>query len=120
MANKVYVIDDDTALRTAYAAALSKLGHEVSTATDGLEGLELMKKGKPDIILVDMLMPNLDGIGFLKELRGDEGNKDVKVVIASNFEPQDEAKDLGVSKYVSKLSTPPDGVADAVDAVLKS
>lgn len=120
-ATTVYVVDDDTGLRTAYAAALSRMGYQVETASDGVEAQKLIAaKGKPTAILLDMLMPNLDGIGFLKELRSDPANQDIKVVVASNFESMPEASELGVAKYVSKLEKNPDAVAAAIDELLKA
>lgn len=114
MAELVYVADDDTGLRTAYAAALHKLGLEVETAADGLEALALVKKAKPTAILLDMLMPNLDGIGFLKQLRADAANDPIKVIVVSNFESMPEANDFNVAKYLSKLQHGPDEVAARV------
>jgi len=116
----IYVIDDDAALRTAYGAALSRLGYQVELAADGNEGLALMKtKGQPALIVLDLFMPNLDGFGFLKQLRGDAKNQEVKVVIVSNFELMPEVSRLGVSQYVSKTSNGPDEVAAMVDHLLK-
>lgn len=116
----VFVIDDEMALRTAYAAALSKLGYTVKTASDGIEGQALMKTVTPSLILLDMLMPNLDGVGFLKQLREDDANKDVKVVVVSNFESLPAAEGLGVEKYLSKMQNTPEAVAAAVDRILKA
>jgi CheY-like chemotaxis protein len=117
----VYVVDDDTGLRTAYVAALSRLGYQVETANDGVEAQKLVAtKGKPAAILLDMLMPNLDGIGFLKQLRSDPANQSIKVVVASNFESIPEANELGVAKYVTKLEKSPEEVAALVDELLKT
>lgn len=116
----VYVIDDDTALRTAYAASLSRLGYQVATAMDGVEGQNLIKQATPTLILLDMLMPNLDGIGFLKKLREDDKYRNVKVVVVSNFESVPETGELGVAKYLSKMQYAPDAVAAAVDTILKA
>lgn len=116
----IYVIDDDTALRTAYGVALNRLGYQVELAADGNEGLALMKtKGKPALIVLDLFMPKLDGFGFLKQLRGNPENQDIKVVIVSNFELMPEVSRLGVSQYVSKTNNGPEEVAAMVDHLLK-
>lgn len=120
MSKLVYVIDDDTALRTAYAAALHSLGHEVETGSDGLEAQALVAKKAPDLILLDMLMPNMDGLTFLTELRKDQDKASIKVVIVSNFETMPEISDLQVSKYLSKVSHAPEAVAASVDSILKA
>lgn len=118
-AKVVYVVDDDTGLRTAYAAALSRLGYEVEVANDGVEALKLIEaKGKPALILLDLLMPNLDGIGLLKQLRAEPATKDIKVVIASAFDEMPEATVLGVTKFVSKADNDPDAVAALIDDLL--
>jgi DNA-binding response OmpR family regulator len=116
----VYVIDDDTALRTAYTAALSGLGYEVKSAIDGQEGQKLIADKKPDLIVLDMLMPNLDGMSFLKQLRKNEDYDQVKVFVVSNFEALPEAEELDVVKYMSKMQHGPDEVAAAVDNILKT
>ncbi len=115
----IYVIDDDTALRTAYAAALSAKGYTVKTAADGLEGEALVAAGAPDLIILDMLMPNLDGKGFLRELRSNPANQSVQVVVVSNFESAPELENLQVSKYLSKMQNNPEAVAATVDGLLQ-
>lgn len=119
MSKLVYVIDDDTALRTAYTASIHSLGHDVEAGSDGLEAQALVAKKQPDLILLDMLMPNMDGLTFLKELRQDQANQAIKVVVVSNFETMPEISDLAVSKYMSKVSHTPEAVAAAVDSMLK-
>ncbi len=116
---KVYVVDDDTALRTAYTAALHKLGYDVDTGVDGLEARALMQQGLPDLLLIDMLMPNLDGIAFLREFRSDPANLNVKVVVVSNMELLEDAHDLQITRYMSKIQFTPEAVAYAIDTILK-
>lgn len=119
-AKLIYVVDDDTGLRTAYAAALSKLGYRVETAMDGLEAQKLMEKTVPDLILLDMLMPNMDGLTFLRSMRADQKFTEVKVIVASNFESMPEANDYNVSKYISKLQHEPDDIASTIHQLLSS
>ncbi|TAK89552.1 response regulator [Patescibacteria group bacterium] len=116
----VYVIDDDTALRTAYASALHKLGLEVETGTDGLEAKELVQKATPDIMLLDMLMPNMDGLTFLHYLREHAKYDDVLVVVASNFPTMPELDGLRVSKFLPKQKHTPEQVAEAVAEIVKA
>lgn len=115
----IYIIDDDTALRTAYAAELVKLGYQVEEAGDGVQGLELLSKGKPHLIVLDMLMPNMDGMTFLRQLRADKANADIMVVVTSSFESTEDAEALGVTRHLSKMQFMPDEVAAAIDALLK-
>ncbi len=114
----IYVIDDDTGLRTAYAAALHKLGYEVETATDGQTALALLSKKTPDLILLDLLMPTMDGISFLHNLREEGKLKNLLVVVASNFESMPETEELGVARYLSKTQHEPDAVAAVIQQIL--
>jgi DNA-binding response OmpR family regulator len=117
---KIYVVDDDTGLRTAYAASLHKMGYEVETAADGQQAEALVKKAKPGLILLDLLMPNMDGLSFLKNLRAEDKDNKIKVIVVSNFESMPEASELGVAKYLSKMQHGPDEIAAFVDQILKA
>jgi CheY-like chemotaxis protein len=77
----VVVIDDDPSIREVAALALSAVGgHEVSTAGDGTEGMELARRVRPDAILLDVMMPVLDGPTVLSRMRAVEALRDVPVV----------------------------------------
>lgn len=78
---RVVVIDDDPSIREVAALALSAVGgHEVDTAGDGIEGMELARRVRPDAILLDVMMPMLDGPTVLARMRGVEALRDVPVV----------------------------------------
>lgn len=64
---RILIIDDDVELRSSIVYFLLFMNHEVVEANDGLEGLEIMHKEQPDIILCDVMMPKLDGYGFLQQ-----------------------------------------------------
>ena len=66
---KILIVDDDPDIRDAASIILESAGHEVVTAQDGLEGLELLKAEKPDIMILDLLMPKMDGFSVCKELQ---------------------------------------------------
>lgn len=123
MSLKAYVIDDDTGLRTAYTAALTKLGYEVESAADGLAGKALVEQQVPAAIVVDLLMPNLDGIGFLRELRQLPDADQVVVVVASNLDATSdttrETGEVGVARYLSKTEYSPEQIASIVDQLVK-
>lgn len=115
----VYVIDDDTALRTAYASSLHRLGVEVDTGVDGLEAKEMVQKALPDLIVLDMLMPNLDGMGFLRYLREHKKYDQVQVVVASNFPIMPDLSGLNVATFLPKQKYNPEQVAQEVVNLLK-
>lgn len=82
---KVLLIEDDAAMRTALRDALVAPGMSVLEGTDGDTGLMIALKEHPDLVLLDLLMPNMDGITFLKKLRGDSWGREVPVVVLTNL-----------------------------------
>ncbi len=120
MAN-ILIVEDDAALNDAYKLILKKEGHKVSVAHDGEEGLEKLASIKPDLILLDLLMPKLDGIGFLKQYRTRFEGKDTKVVILTNLDQDkeiSEALSLGAYKYIVKARTSPKQLATNVNRLV--
>lgn len=83
---KVLVVEDDELIRQSYIQLLQKENYEVVQAADGRTGLEAALKEKPDVILLDLLMPEMSGQSLLDELREDEWGKDAKVIILTNFD----------------------------------
>jgi len=69
MADKILVVDDDSDIREALTMVLESRGYQVVTAHDGIEGLACLKTEKPDLMILDLLMPKMDGFGVMKELR---------------------------------------------------
>ena len=88
--NTVLVVEDETALRTALVEMVGDAGFEMLEAADGKEGLKLALKEHPDLILLDLIMPVMDGMEMLNKLRKDKWGKNVYVYILTNKEPDDE------------------------------
>lgn len=112
MSNKptILVVEDDIVLNDAYKTILEAADHKVFTAFNGEEALELADQQKPDIIFLDLRMPVMDGIGFLKEYQPKEKHPDVHVVVFSNYDMQtevDKAYALGAERYVLKAWASP-------------
>ncbi len=119
---KILVVDDEKDLREAIATALSYEEFTVITAADGEEGLALALKEKPDLIFLDVMMPKLDGIGMLKQLRGDAWGRDVKVVIMTvldDMEKMAEAVEYGASEYIMKTDISLSGIIEKAKERLK-
>jgi len=117
---KILVVEDERVLNGAYETILTKSGHTVKVAFDGNEALEKLKGFKPDVILLDLKMPNLDGIGFLKAYNELGNKKSSKIVLFSNFDLQkeiDEAFSLGVDKYVLKAWASPKDLLKIIEDV---
>lgn len=121
--NKVLIIEDDAFLRKAYNNVLTKEGFEVLLATDGEEGLRLAKENSPDIVLLDMLMPKLDGIGFLEQIDLKTNYPNMKVIVFSNMSIQekiDRALELGATDYKTKAMFSPKEMIQLIRDTLSS
>lgn len=102
---KVLVVEDDRFLGSAYKAKLSKSGYDVQLATDGDEALTTLQSFVPDVILLDLVMPNRDGFSTLEAIRQTDGIKDIPVIVASNLgqkEDFDKAISLGATDFIVK------------------
>jgi len=104
------VVEDDASLNDAYKTILSAAGYDTRTAFNGEEALKLVKEQEPDIIFLDLRMPVLDGIGFLRAYQPKEKHPGVKIIVFSNYDMQqevDEAYELGAERYVLKAWASP-------------
>ena len=96
---------------------LTQEGYEISVARDGEEGLKTMKEIKPDLILLDIIMPKMGGFEVMKEMAKDEGIKDIPVIVISNSgQPVelDRAQKLGAKDWLIKTEFDPQEVVDKV------
>lgn len=102
---KILIVEDELALLYALASQFDKKEFKVLQAVDGAEGLQTALKSHPDLILLDLLMPKMDGMSMLRELRKDSWGKDVKVIILTNLsdaEKIDEALKQGTYDFLVK------------------
>ena len=107
---KILVVEDDASLNDAYKTILASAGFDTRTAFNGEEALKLTKESEPDIIFLDLRMPVLDGIGFLRKYQPKIKHPDVKIIVFSNYDMQqevDEAYELGAERYVLKAWASP-------------
>lgn len=114
---KILIVEDDVALNDAYKTILTTAKYEVSTAFNGEEALEAVEQYSPDIIFLDLRMPVLDGIGFLKQYQSRQ-HPNVHIVVFSNYDMQaevDEAYELGAERYVLKAWASPKELLKIVD-----
>lgn len=99
---KILIIDDDPVLQKVYHNKLSKEGFEIFSAMDGVQGMETMKKEKPDAALLDLIMPKKDGFAFLEEVAQDPVLKKIPVIVFSNLGQESDAakaKALGAKDF---------------------
>lgn len=108
----ILVVEDDAALNDAYKTILETAKYNVFTALNGEEALEITAEHEPALIFLDLRMPVMDGIAFLKEYQPKKNNPDAHIIVFSNYDMQDEvdqAYDLGADRYVLKaLASPAD------------
>lgn len=86
---KILIVEDEGAMVTALQDKLTYEGFVVVSARDGLDGLGVAQKEKPDLILLDILMPEMDGMTMLKKLRASDWGRDIPVIILTNLNPAD-------------------------------
>jgi len=91
---KILLIDDDTVLLKLYSTRLSADRHAVETATDGEEGLKKIQQGKPDIIILDLLMPKINGFVFLENLNRNPLTKNIPKIVFSSVANQEQINRL--------------------------
>lgn len=122
MSAKVAIVEDDQAICQMYRIKFEQEGYTVETAENGKLGLALAESMKPDIILLDLMMPEMRGDEMLAALRKTDWGKNIKVVILTNVGEQEipeEVKNLHVEAVILKADMTPRQVADLVKAHLK-
>lgn len=120
MAPKILIIEDDKFLRQAYSNILNKENFDIKTATNGKEGLELAQTWRPHLVLLDMLMPEMDGIGFLKSFDA-PAHPETKVIVFSNIsmpEKVNEAIALGAVNSKTKAMFTPHEMIDLIRSTI--
>jgi DNA-binding response OmpR family regulator len=120
---KVLLIEDDTILLNMYKVKFTKAGHEVQTASNGVEGLELLKSFHPDIALMDLMMPQMDGFTALTHAKSDTQIKDIPIIILTNLSQIEDAQTTlksGALDYIIKSDLTPLQVLEKVNAHLSN
>ncbi len=115
--HKVAIVEDDQAISQMYRLKFESEGYEVETAGNGKLGLELAEKMKPDIILLDLMMPEMNGDEMLLKLRKTSWGKNIKVIILTNMgeqEAPESIKHLNVRRFIVKAEMTPRQVAEMV------
>jgi DNA-binding response OmpR family regulator len=119
----VLIVEDEADLREAIMTALTYEGFNVLSAENGEMGLAIARTQKPNLILLDLMMPKMDGLTMLKHLRSDERGKDVKVIVMTaldDFERIAEVVEAGGDEYIVKTSITLSGIIEKVKERFKS
>jgi CheY-like chemotaxis protein len=118
----ILIVEDDPELAEVYHTLLSQVGYKVLVAHNGEDALRVTADEQPKLILLDLRMPVMDGVEFLEKYKLKEKHPDVKVVIFSNYDMQDEIDDayrLGAERYVLKAWASPKELLQIVEDSLK-
>lgn len=118
---KVLIVEDEKMLADMYGTKFSMDGFEVSKANDGETGLAMVKSVVPDIVLLDVIMPKLDGFAVLTAIRKDAAIKDIPVILLTNLGQEEDVKkgkELGANDYFVKANHTPAEVVTKVKQVL--
>jgi len=119
---KIAIVEDDQAIAQMYRIKFEAEGYQVETAENGKLGLALIESMKPDIVLLDLMMPEMTGDKVLEKMRGTVWGKNMKVIILTNMGEQEippTVRDLHVSAVILKADMTPRQVAELVKAQLK-
>ena len=108
-AAKILAVDDESDLTELIAYHLGRNGHEVETAANGWEAIEHVARNRPDLILLDLMLPDLDGFGFCEILRRNPATATIPIIIISAWASQDShllGLELGALDYITKPFSP--------------
>ncbi|MDD5265258.1 MAG: response regulator [Candidatus Bipolaricaulis sp.] len=122
MAKKILIVEDDKFLRELIVKKISNEGYDVLEAVDGEQGLSQIKEGHPDLVLLDLILPGIDGFEVLAQKREDPFMASVPVIILSNLgqkEDVDKGLSLGAADYLIKAHFTPGEIIEKVRNHLK-
>ncbi len=117
MSKKIIIIEDEEILRNLLHKKLTAEGYDISVAEDGEKGLSMIKENKPDLILLDIVMPKMGGFEMMEEMQKDENISNILVIVVSNSgQPVeiDRAQKLGASDWLVKTEFDPQEVINKV------
>jgi len=120
---KIAIVEDDLAISQMYRLKFEAEGYEVATAENGQTGLDLIKNFAPDVVLLDMMMPQMNGDEVLRRVRAADWGKGTKVLILTNMGKEEASKSLEslhVHSYIVKAEMTPKQVAERVKQALGS
>jgi len=119
---RILLAEDDRFLRRAAEATLKRNGYTVISAVDGEETLRLARAELPDLILLDLIMPKMQGFEVLRQLKQDPATRDIPVVVLSNLSQDSDTKqaeELGAAGYLVKANLSLDELSKRVDELVK-
>ncbi len=122
MAKKILIIEDDKFLRELIAKKLTKEMYDTVEAVDGEEGIKTVKEEKPDLVLLDLILPGADGFEVLGKMKEDPALSQIPVIILSNLGQKEDIEKglkLGAVDYMIKAHFTPQEIVDKIRTILK-
>jgi len=119
---KALIIEDDSYISDMYKIKMESENFEVVIAEDGAKGLKEIEKSRPDVVLLDVVMPKVDGFSVLKTIKSNDNIKDIPVVMLTNLGQKDNVErgfQLGASGYIIKAHFTPSEVVKKVKEILE-
>lgn len=122
MSKKILIVEDDKFLRELIGQKLVKEGYDILEAVDGEEGLKKVKSEKPDMVLLDLILPSIDGFEVLSRIKEDVGPVAPPIIILSNLGQKEDVEKglkLGAVDYLIKAHFTPGEIIEKVRSILK-
>ena len=122
LSKKILIIEDERSLGEMYKFKLEKEGYTVFLAPEGKSGIAIAKEKKPDLVLLDVIMPEMDGFEVLRIMRHDPETKDLRIFVFSNLGQEDEIErglQEGADKYLIKANLTPGQLLSKIEESLK-
>lgn len=114
---KILILEDDFFIRDLYEMQAKKAGYDVITASDGEEGIQKTKAEKPNLILIDLMLPKIDGISIIKAIKTDPTLANIPCILVTNLEDsakEKEAAAAGAAAYLLKIKNTPTKVIEVI------
>ena len=121
MPKKIVYIEDDLEMTYLIKMILERKGYEIISTNDGMEGFEIIEKEKPDLVLLDLMMPNIDGWDIYHQLKSNEDTNQIPViVISAKAQPIDKVLGMQIAKVNNYISKPfrPQELLESIESIL--
>jgi DNA-binding response OmpR family regulator len=118
---KILIVEDDVFIRDIYQVKFSQEGFDVTVAEDGVKAMEKLEGMIPDIILLDIMMPYLNGMEVLKKIKSNDALKNIPIIMLTNISEKEkvaEGNEYGVSDFLIKSHFTPSEVVQKVNTLL--
>jgi DNA-binding response OmpR family regulator len=117
---RIAIIEDEATISQMYKVKFENCGYEVEIAENGREGLDLVERFNPDVILLDLVLPDIDGDVVLRRIRAHDWGKHIPTIVLTNISPEESPEtldSLDVANYIHKIKSTPGQVVELIRAI---